>query len=107
MAQRFLSPPAGGDSHILTLPGGRFEEWHDHDGDGVINIPHDQGRTEWDPYSSVGPGNWIPASTHGCGSTSGRPAGVPLGGTYIDDDLKLVILFDGRGWRDPVTGKAV
>lgn len=109
MAMRFLRPPAGGDSHTVLLPGGQHVTYHDADGDGVIDTHshHDGGRSDWSPYDNIGPRDWIPASTHGCGPTSARPGGVTVGASFIDTTLQLVILFNGAAWVDPVTGRYV
>jgi len=43
------------------------------------------------------------------GTTSERPTADLDGasGSYIDTDLGLFIVWDGKTWRDPVSGNAV
>lgn len=43
----------------------------------------------------------------GVGATATRPANPTKGMTYVDSTLGVVIQWDGKTWRNPVTGAAV
>lgn len=47
---------------------------------------------------------WMAATTHGVEATSNRPANPKRGMTYLDTTLGVVITFDGKKWRNPLTG---
>lgn len=43
----------------------------------------------------------------GSGTTSARPANPKKGQRFLDSTLGITILFDGKVWRNAVTGAAV
>jgi len=50
---------------------------------------------------------WVPCSTSGVGTTAQRPPSQAAGATFIDATLSKLIEFDGKTWRDCVSGAAV
>lgn len=50
---------------------------------------------------------WTAASSHGADVTANRPANPKRGMTYLDTTLGAVISFDGKRWRNPLTGAIV
>lgn len=73
----------------------------------TIDVREDGGNVEGGYYphaQTLISNGWIPCSTSGVGPTSQRPPSQSAGSTYIDTTLSKVIIFDGKTWRDPVTG---
>jgi hypothetical protein len=50
---------------------------------------------------------WLAGSTHGTDVTAARPANPKKGATFSDTTLGYNIVFDGKNWRNPVTGAVV
>lgn len=50
---------------------------------------------------------WRSLSTHGSGPSWSRPINLPPGSTYCDDDLQVLVIFDGQQWRHGFTGAPV
>lgn len=50
---------------------------------------------------------WMVAADAGADTTANRPAAIKVGQTFLDTTLGYTIKWDGKVWRNPVTGAAV
>jgi len=50
---------------------------------------------------------WTLVAQHGANTTALRPTNPVKNSTYLDTTLGFVIKFDGKVWRNPVSGAAV
>lgn len=90
-----MMPPPDGSHNPITV-GGRVYSCAV---GSTISVPSTDGYT-------MSANGWIPASVGGSGPTSSRPdaSAVSKGAEFHDTTLGKVIVFDGKGWRDPHTG---
>jgi len=50
---------------------------------------------------------WVNASVGGAGTTAQRPVRPAANTVYMDTSLSLLIIWDGKAWRNKITGAAV
>jgi len=50
---------------------------------------------------------WTRAADGGANTTANRPVAPKINQTFVDTTLGYVIKWDGKAWRNPVTGAAV
>jgi len=55
----------------------------------------------------MGANGWKISAPDGVGTTAERPPRPTNGMRYLDTTLSAVITFDGRVWRNKITGAAV
>ena len=91
---RMLPPATGNATHVVC---GRTYV-------GVVGTPRDVPDFDAPVLQANG---WQIADPHGSGATSTRPANPAKNTRFTDTTLGVSILFDGKVWRNPVTGAAV
>ena len=67
---------------------------------GFLDVP------DFDAQVMVANG-WVPAAPGGSGTTAQRPVKPPTNTIYMDTSLTLLIIWDGKVWRNKITGAAV
>ena len=50
---------------------------------------------------------WVRGALGGSGTTSQRPVNPSINTIYMDTSLSLLIVWDGKKWRNKITGAAV
>ena len=50
---------------------------------------------------------WVRGALGGSGATSARPIKPPFNTVFMDTSLSLLIVWDGKVWRNKITGAAV
>jgi len=50
---------------------------------------------------------WIRGALGGSGPTASRPIKPPTNTIFMDTSLSLLIVWDGKAWRNKITGAAV
>jgi len=50
---------------------------------------------------------WSGAASHGADVTASRPSNPKKGATFLDTTLGYNVIYDGKYWRNPVTGAIV
>ena len=50
---------------------------------------------------------WVRGAGGGSGATAARPVKPPVNTVFMDTSLSLLIVWDGKTWRNKITGAAV
>ena len=50
---------------------------------------------------------WVRGAGGGSGATAARPVKPPVNTVFMDTSLSLLIVWDGKAWRNKITGAAV
>lgn len=66
----------------------------------TIDVP------DWDALPLEANG-WFIVAQHGANATTARPTNPVKNSTFLDTTLGFVIRFDGKVWRNPISGAAV
>lgn len=91
---RMLPPATGNATHIVN---GRTYV-------GVVGTPQDVPDFDAPTLQANG---WQITDPHGSGTTSTRPASPFKGMRFTDTTLGVSICWDGKTWRNPITGASV
>jgi hypothetical protein len=71
---------------------------YSHGANSFVDVPeHDSFLLEANGWTKV-------ANSSGVGTTAQRPVNPRQGQTYTDTTLSKIVHFEGKTWRDPVTG---
>ena len=95
MATKRVFPPNDGrlsttvNGRTYTFPSGSYIDVPDFDADVLVA------------------NGWSAAASHGADVTAARPTNPKKGATFLDTTLGYNVVFDGKYWRNPVTGVAV
>lgn len=94
MTMRLLPPATGNATHAVC---GRTYV-------GVVGTPQDVPDFDAPVLQANG---WQIVDPHGSGVTATRPVNPKKDMRFTDTTLGVSILFDGKVWRNPVTGASV
>jgi hypothetical protein len=91
-----VMPPSSGFYNPITVNGATYSCA----ANGTLDVP--------DHVADVMVANgWVRCGDTGANTTANRPANPRVGQTFLDTTLGYVIKWDGKAWRNPVTGVAV
>ncbi|QND50809.1 hypothetical protein HB779_02075 [Phyllobacterium sp. 628] len=91
-----LIPPSNGLHNPITVNGRRYSCA----ANSTVDVP------DFDGLIMIANG-WVSTASNGSGTTAQRPLSPPIGTQFHDTTLNKLIIFDGKTWRDPVSGAAI
>ena len=96
-----MIPPNGGDRNPIVVNGRTYTCA----ANGTIDVPDFDAKimeaNGWHPATSI---STVAETT---GATAARPVAPPKGHEFCDTTVGAVIRWDGKGWRNKVTGASV